>query len=100
MSLGSDTSFFITSETLRSLVEDAPADRGHDQERIINLISLNISEQLRRIRVLDIDHLALFLSLIALDSSNFSQIENDSSTSFSARGLLKICGRANYKKFG
>jgi len=96
---------FITPATLRSIAENVPDDRRIEQTRIINNISLNINEQLLRVGIIDQDQLAFFIALLLLDSSNLSRTDEppESETNgslFHARGLLKIKGRENYRKYG
>jgi esterase/lipase superfamily enzyme len=96
---------FITPANLHSMAENVTSDRRVEQTRIINSISLNINEQLLYLGITNLDQLALFFTLLVLDSSNFSRtdepLESGSNDGiFHARGLLKIKGRENYRKYG
>ncbi|WP_082077288.1 alpha/beta hydrolase [Bradyrhizobium sp. LTSPM299] len=96
---------FITAAILRSIAENVPGDRRIEQARIINSISLNINEQLLNVRITGPDQLALFFALLVLDSSYLSLTDESPQSDtngnlFGARGLLKIRGRENYRKFG
>jgi predicted chitinase len=93
---------YITPANLRVAIGQVAEKYRHDQARIINAISLNLNEELLRARITTLDKLAFFLALIATDSSNLSLLEEprEGISTFCARGLLKIEGVENYKKFG
>jgi esterase/lipase superfamily enzyme len=96
---------YVTPAFLHAIADRVPDSRRHEQERIINAISLNINEELTRTQIVQADDLALFFALIAVDSSGFGDIghrssQRSASERFGARGLLKIEGEENYRKFG
>jgi esterase/lipase superfamily enzyme len=97
---------YLTVATLRSMVGEVSDDRRAGQATIINTISLNLSEELQRVGIKNINQLTFFLALIIFDSELLSSTEDDTSQLaleaglFSPRGLLKISGRENYRNFG
>jgi esterase/lipase superfamily enzyme len=100
-----DLLVFITPESLHRLASGVEDGRRDKRTRIINAISLNINDELTRAEITEPKQLALFFALVVLDSDRLSNTDDMSEpTSFAnvfyARGLLKIEGVENYRKFG
>jgi esterase/lipase superfamily enzyme len=96
---------FITPASVHGLSTSIKAELRGRQNHVINVTSLSINDELTRAGITHPRQLAFFFALVVFDSDGFSNTDDTSdpilsADAFHARGLLKIAGVENYRKFG